>query len=129
MTPWRRPADLGALLSAALSLLYPVLVVSSVHLFGPYPTIILACALLLDVLKVVRAGRNPECCICGRKATRLRAMRERWVIVDSYPVELCREPEVYAHERRRFTTPWLCRACTDDGRGPADFLLPEGERP
>jgi uncharacterized membrane protein len=47
MTPWRRPADIGALLSAGLSILYPILVVSSVHLLGPYPTIVLACALLL----------------------------------------------------------------------------------
>jgi uncharacterized membrane protein len=47
MTPWRRPADIGALLSAGLSVLYPVLVVSSVHLLGPYPTIVLACGLLL----------------------------------------------------------------------------------
>ncbi|MEM7021148.1 MAG: hypothetical protein AAF637_01010 [Pseudomonadota bacterium] len=46
MTPSRRPIDVGALLSAGLSILYPVLVVSSVHLLGPYPTIVLACVLL-----------------------------------------------------------------------------------
>ncbi len=47
MPRWRRPADLGALLATALGILYPVLVVSSIHLLGPYPTIILVCALLL----------------------------------------------------------------------------------
>jgi uncharacterized membrane protein len=55
MTRWRRPADLGALLSAASSILYPILIVSSIHLLGPYPTVILACALLL--LGLVRPSR------------------------------------------------------------------------
>jgi len=55
MTPWRRPADLGALLQAGLGILYPVLVVTSTHLFGPFPTLILVCALL--VLGLTRPSR------------------------------------------------------------------------
>ena len=55
MMPWRRPADLGALLQAGLGILYPVLVVSSIHLLGPYPTLILVCALL--VLGLTRPSR------------------------------------------------------------------------
>ena len=55
MTPWRRPPDLGALLRAGLSILYPVLVVTSTHLFGPYVTLILVCALLL--LGLTRSSR------------------------------------------------------------------------
>jgi len=55
MTPWRRPPDLGALLRAGLSILYPVLVVTSTHLFGPYLTLILVCALLL--LGLTRSSR------------------------------------------------------------------------
>jgi uncharacterized membrane protein len=55
MMPWRRPADLGALLQAGLGILYPVLVVTSTHLFGPFPTLILVCALL--VLGLTRPSR------------------------------------------------------------------------
>jgi uncharacterized membrane protein len=55
MTPWRRPPDLGALLRAGLSILYPVLVVSSAHLFGPPATLVLVCVLL--VLGLMRPSR------------------------------------------------------------------------
>lgn len=47
MTSSRRRPDLAALLLTGLTVLYPILVVSSFHLLGSYPTIALLCTLLL----------------------------------------------------------------------------------
>ena len=89
----------------------------------------LAIALLLDVLQHLRAANLPQCCICGQRVSRSQARKDRWVVVSSYPVQWCRNPEPYWHERRRFTPPWLCGDCAADGWSSADLLLPEDRRP
>jgi hypothetical protein len=91
----------------------------------------LAIGLLLfrDTLAQMVDWNCPQCCVCGRSASRARAWTEGWRIVHSYPAEYCRDPECYAEERRRFTPPWLCAGCAKAGWRAEDLLLPEDERP